>query len=110
MDTTTIIGVLISFAVGFALKRWPAFNSKFIPIVNFVIGILTQIVNAAGSQGGNIGHPTSMAHGAAVLAVGSIFALPFVKVLLNALLQALITTGTYSGVKNVVQGFQGQKS
>jgi hypothetical protein len=96
-NTATGIGSLVALAVGFYLKKNPAFNNKFIPIATFVISLLTQIVNSVGAPGG-----IGMIDGMPVYEA-SIFSGAFAGVLAKALLQTWLTTGAHSTTKNLVE-------
>lgn len=85
----TSIGSIVALVVGMYLKRKPDFANRFIPIVTFVISLLTQIVAAA--------QPAEAAF------LGGVFR-NFGNVLLDALLQTLLTTGAHSAGKNVFKG------
>jgi uncharacterized membrane protein YfbV (UPF0208 family) len=87
----TSIGSIVALLVGAYLKRKPDFAKKFIPIVTFVISLLTQIVAAGTAEAGIFD--------GVVKGFGNIF--------INALLQALLTTGAHSAGKNVAQGLKG---
>lgn len=83
----TMIATLISLALGWLLKRFNILPAKLIPIVNFVLQVLGQLVipNAdAGIFSGAFGHT-----------LGSILA--------QAAMVTLLATGSHSTAKNTWQ-------
>jgi len=102
-NMTTLIGLVISWIAGVILKKNPDFKNKLIPIVSFVIAILTQAVAAfQGQPTGALGmmdvNPT--------LLVGSIFSQAWFKIILQAAVQTVMATGGHSTVKNVLEGLK----
>jgi hypothetical protein len=92
-DLTTVIGIAVSILMGWVLKKWPNFRSGFIPIASFIVAVLTQAINYSNDPA----PVTGLLH-SPILAMG--FAFNW-KVLVNAIIQALLATGTHSATKNV---------
>jgi hypothetical protein len=83
----TSVGSIVALVVGTFLKKNPNFANRLIPIVTFVISLLTQIVAATNAEAGVFGD--------IVKNFGNIF--------VNALLQTFFTTGVHSTSKNVLK-------
>lgn len=96
--TVTLVGVALNFALAYFVKKGGAPTlRKLIPIVNLIIGLLTQ-AGAAMTQA------TAVAPVApAVATAGFFFTLhnTFLDILVNGIVQGLLTTGAHSTQKNV---------
>ena len=84
----TSIGSVVALVVGYFLKKNPDFANRLIPAVTFLISLLTQIVATT--------QPAQ-----AAINLGGVFH-GFGSILVNALIQTLLTTGVHSTAKNTL--------
>jgi hypothetical protein len=88
--TPTLIATLVSLLLGFLMKRFNIVPAKLIPIINFILQVLGQLVIPQAEAG--------IFSGAFAHTLGSIVA--------QAAMVTLLATGSHSTLKNTLEHFR----
>lgn len=97
-----LIGMIVQLGTGFIASKVGAEKlRKFIPTMNFVLALFTQIVASfqAGVPAGT--EPTAIHAG-----FFGDFGKGFLDIFVNSLIQTFVVTGAHSAVKNTQQGIK----
>ena len=100
----TLIGFVLNFVLAYFIKKGAAPTiRKLIPILNLAVGLLTQI-GAAMTQ---VAAPTGGTEPAvAVAGFFGTYGKGFLDIVINGLIQGLLTTGIHSAKKNVAEALK----
>jgi uncharacterized membrane protein YeaQ/YmgE (transglycosylase-associated protein family) len=109
---STLIGIAVALIGGWLLKKWPAFDNRFIPIATFVVSVITQFINffQAHAHGVTPIVPIdSTAVHAAITGFGptvqaGFFDGGFFKSIIAAILQWVLTSKVYDTQKQAIDG------
>lgn len=102
LNVPTIVGLIVSWAAGWLWKNHSDWANKAIPVMTFIISLITQIVAALTQAQPPV--PTHAFSPAVLpLLVGSIHLGGLLDVVLKAVIQWALATGAHSGAKNVVE-------
>lgn len=95
-EVVTVLGMALNFLASYLVKKGTTFG-KVIPVLNIVIGILTQVA-AAMTQA-----TPAVAPAVAVAGIFGTFGKGFLDAFVNGIIQGILTTGIHSSQKNLMQ-------
>lgn len=100
-ELVTLVGIGLNFIIAYWVKKnGTVLIKKTIPIGNIIIGIVTQWVAAANQQ------TVAVAPAVALAGFFGTFGKGFLDIVINGLIQALITTGAHSTQKNITEAIK----